>query len=70
MAETVPMCVLLTVRRVGIQTDSVLVWKDGWDIITHGLLKELKYCRATDGGRRGWMMKEGWGLFLAANFFF
>lgn len=33
MAEAVPMFVLLTVRRVGIQTDYVLVWKDGWDMI-------------------------------------
>lgn len=33
MAEAVPMFVLLTVRRVGIQTDCVLVWKDGWDMI-------------------------------------
>lgn len=33
MAEAVPMFVLLTVRRVGIQMDCVLVWKDGWDMI-------------------------------------
>lgn len=33
MAETVLMFVLLTVRRVGIQMDFVLVWKDGWAMI-------------------------------------
>lgn len=33
MAETVLVFALLTVRRVGIQTDCVLVWKDGWDMI-------------------------------------
>lgn len=33
MAETVLMFVLLTVRRVGIQTDFVPVWKDGWAMI-------------------------------------
>lgn len=35
MAETVLMFVLLTVRRVGIQTDFVPVWKDGWAMIVH-----------------------------------
>lgn len=33
MAEIVLMFVLLTVRRVGIQTDFVPVWKDGWAMI-------------------------------------